>query len=415
MSERVTKGRRGKGLKRLKKMGIAILVLTVAAVLWFTVGPAAPVEEKQVVKIGFIGPLTGAGAAVVQHGFRNQIDYLRYFEEVGVPGLTLPPGITIELLWADCAYEVPRAIGAYNRFVERDVAFSWICNPAVSEALMPRLEKDEMPIMALGVTEAIVYPPGWIFSIFPNGSEYFAVVADWIMENWQEERPPRVAFIGPDTTYGTAPVMMGTAYAKSIGIEMLPMEFVPPVPLDTIPQLLRLNERGADYVYHTSTWSMALPIMRDAERLGITDKIRFGGWENSQAISLLELGPAVEGYFAPRAFPWYEEVPFFIDMNMKYRGKIDTEGDGVATLVYMSVPIEAMRIAIEEVGYENLDGRAVKEVMYSIKDFDPHGIGRPVTYTREDHRGTPALRIYEVQGGKVVPVTDWRDAPMLVP
>ena len=91
MSERVTKGRRGKGLKRLKKMGIAILVLTVAAVLWFTVGPAAPVEEKQVVKIGFIGPLTGAGAAVVQHGFRNQIDYLRYFEEVGVPGLTLPP------------------------------------------------------------------------------------------------------------------------------------------------------------------------------------------------------------------------------------------------------------------------------------------------------------------------------------
>jgi len=67
------------------------------------------------------------------------------------------------------------------------------------------------------------------------------------------------------------------------------------------------------------------------------------------------------------------------------------------------------------VGYENLDGRAVWEAMYSIRDFDPHDLGRPVTYTREDNRGSPKVRVYEVQGGKVVPATDWRDAYMLVP
>jgi hypothetical protein len=77
--------------------------------------------------------------------------------------------------------------------------------------------------------------------------------------------------------------------------------------------------------------------------------------------------------------------------------------------------IEAIRIAIEEVGYENLDGHAVKEAMCGIKDFDPHNIGRPVTYTQDDHRGAPKLRMYEVQGGDAVPVTDWRDCPMLVP
>jgi hypothetical protein len=77
--------------------------------------------------------------------------------------------------------------------------------------------------------------------------------------------------------------------------------------------------------------------------------------------------------------------------------------------------IQSISAAIEQVGYENLDGRAVKEAMYSIKDFDPHDIGRPVTYTPEDHRGRPVVRIYEVQGGEVVPVSDWRDAPMLVP
>jgi hypothetical protein len=70
---------------------------------------------------------------------------------------------------------------------------------------------------------------------------------------------------------------------------------------------------------------------------------------------------------------------------------------------------------IEEVGYENLDGRAVKEAFYSIKDFDPHHIGRPVTYTREDNRGSPRVRIYEIRDGRVVPASDWRDAHMLVP
>jgi hypothetical protein len=41
------------------------------------------------------------------------------------------------------------------------------------------------------------------------------------------------------------------------------------------------------------------------------------------------------------------------------------------------------------VGYENLDGHTVKEALYSIKHFDPHGTGKKVTYTLEDNRGTP--------------------------
>jgi len=363
-----------------------------------------------------IAPLTGAAATPSQYGFRNQIDYLRYFEEVGIPGVTLPPGVTIELLWADCAFELPRAISAYERLAARGVPFLYIYNPRASEALKPRCEKDELPAIAMGLTEAIIYPPGWIFGVYPTGSESFAVFADWIMENWQEERPPRVVFVGIEEPLSRTTALHGGKYGESIGIEILPDEVVPAVPLDVTPQLLRVSERGADYVYITSLWTVALGIMRDAERLGLTDEMRFCGWENSQARSLIEtLGPAAEGYMSPRSFPWYKEAPFLTDMYMRYRGYIDTEGDGAATLAFMPAMIEAIRIAIEEVRYENLDGRAVKEAFYSIKDFDPHGMGRTVTYTPEDHRGTPAARIYEVQGGEVVPITDWREAPMLAP
>ena len=399
-----------------KRVGIAILVIAVAGLLLFTAcGPRPPEEEKQVVKIGMICPLTGAPAAPVQIAWRNVIDYLRYFEGVGVPGLNLPPGVTIELVWGDSGLEIPRAISIYERMREQGVVLFYLPTPVEGAGLKSRLERDGIAAFVMSVDEALMYPPGWIFTIYPTDSESFAVACDWIMENWQEERPPRVAIMGPDLPTGRALEVMGTAYAKGIGMEMLPFEVVPYMPLDVSPQLLRLHARGADFVYIQTVWTTTVTIMRDAARLGLTDKIRFGGMENSQAIALLELGPAAEGYFSPRRAPWYEETPILFDILREYHGKIDTEGDGAATLVLVPVWIEAIRIAIEEVGYENLDGRAVKEAMYSIKDFDPHGTGKKVTYTPEDHRGSPVIRIYEVQGGEVVPVSDWREAPMLVP
>jgi branched-chain amino acid transport system substrate-binding protein len=398
-----------------KTAWITVLAVALTALLLFTAcAPGPPVEEEKVVEIGMIAPLTGPPSALIQYAYRNLVDYLRYFEEISIPGVTIQPGVTIKLTWADDAYDVPRAISAYERMIERNIVCFYLPSPVEAEGLESRLERDEVPAFTMSLTEALMYPPGWIFAVYPTESEKFAIVADWIMENWQEERPPRVALMGTDSPSGRAAEVMGTKYAESIGIEMLPFEIVPYVPLDTTPQLLRLREEGADFVYLGTIWTTALPIMKDAERLGLTDKIRFGGYENSQAIPLVNLGPAAEGYFAPRAAPWYEDVPLLIDMYMRYEGKIDTGGDGASTVLFASAMIEAIRIAIDNVGYENLDGRAVKEAWESIKDFDPLGI-KKLTYTPEDHRGSAAVRIYEVQSGKVVPVTDWQEAPMLVP
>jgi hypothetical protein len=258
--------------------------------------------------------------------------------------------------------------------------------------------------------EPMMYPPSSIFSVWPTESEKFAVVCDWIMENWHEARPPRVVLMGPDAPSGHAADVMGPAYARSKGIEMLPFESAPYMALDYSTNLLRIREENADFVYMPGgTDSYAPPVMRDAVRLGLTSTIRFGGHENGQSQAMLALGPAVEGYFSPRCTPWYEEVPICRDLFL------NPEGDTAGALMVMTVMIKAISIAINNVGYKNLDGRAVREAMLGIKDFDPYGIGRAITYTPEDHRGSAMTRMYEIQSGKVVPVTEWREAPMLVP
>jgi branched-chain amino acid transport system substrate-binding protein len=407
------------GMVKGKRVGFIILAVAVTVALLLTAcapGPAVPAGEGKPVYIAMIAPFTGAPAAACQVGLRNFIDYLSYFEEEGIPGVTLPPGVTVELLWGDSAFEVPRAISIYERMQERNPVFYHTMSPVEAEGLKSRFERDEEVDWCMSISESMMYPPGWIFTFYPTESERFAVVCDWIMANWQEERPPRVVIVGTDSPSGRAPSVMGTAYAESIGIEMLPFEIVPYLPLDVTPMLSRVRDRGADFVYLQTIWSTTIPIMKDAERLGLLDEIRFGGMENSQSVPLIEaLGPAAEGYYCGRAFPWYKEWPLIFDILREVDGKLDTGGDGIGGIAGQTVMIEVIRMAIEEVGYENLNGPVIKEAMYSIKDWDPYGIGRPITYTPEDHRGKPLVRVYEVRGGDVVPVTDWRDAPMLVP
>ena len=403
-------------LAKPKTVLTAVLAVALLVVLLLTAcAPGPPAEEEEVVKIGMIAPLTGAPASAIHIAWRNIIDYLSYFEEVGVPGLELPPGVTIELVWGDSAFEVPRAISIYERMREQGVVIFYAPSPVEGAGLKSRTDRDGVVNFVMSIDEGMMYPPSSIFSVYPTDSEGFSVACDWIMENWQEERPPKVAIMGTDSPSGHAPEVMGTAYARSIGIEMLPFETVPYMPLDSSPQLLRVNERGADFVYIQAIWTTATVVMRDAERLGLTDEMRFGGFENSQSIAMLGLGAAAEGYWSPRRAPWYKEVPVLFDILREVDGKLDTGGDGACTLAFVPAWIKAIKVAIEEVGYENLDGRVVKEGMCGVKDFDPHGTGKKVTYTPEDHRGSASIRIYEVRGGDVVPVTDWREAPMLVP
>ena len=406
---------KNRGLKS-KRLGISLLAIALTAVLLVTAcAPGPPVEQQKVVKIGYIAPLTGGPAAIMQTGFRNLVDWMKYYEEVGVPGMELPDGVTVELVWGDSGFEGPKAISIYERMRD-DVVYFHLPSPVEAYACKSRLEKDGIAAMGMAVDEVLMYPPGQMFTIFSTESERFAAACDWIIENWQEDHPPRIGMMGTDTPSGRAAEVMGTAYAKSIGIEMLPFESIPYTPLDTSPQLLRLADAGADVIYMQAHWGTSPAVLRDAERLGLLDKIRFGGaTEDGIGVPMLDMGPAVEGFFQTKNFPWFEEVPIVYDIFRMREGRLDTNGGVACTLQYGPVTVEAIRIAIEQVGYENLDGPSVMEAMYSIKDFDPHQIGRPVTYTREDNRGSPMVRIYEIQGGRVVPANDWREAHMLVP
>lgn len=401
---------RGKGFV------VIILALALTTLLLFTAcapAPAVPTGEK-VVEIGVLASLTGGAATADQPGCMGILDYVRYFDEE-----KKIPGVTIEALWRDTGTDVVRFISGYRMLVGRGVPLLF-SNSSGLEGSKSRFEKDQIPVVTGASAGSLVYPLGWVYCAWATQGEAATAVLDYFMENWQEERPPKLQFYVIDNPWGWAAEEEATKYAESTGFEVLPIEVASPAVIDASIELLRIREREADLVYIQQLITGAGPIMRDAERLGLQDKMQFAGTEWVMGEPLIDMAPvSVEGFLAPRSLPWLDEteipgVKTVIDTQLKYRGKVHKGPEFMAGWVYGAILCEAIKRALEEVGYESLDGPAVKRALESMKDFDADGMAK-ITFGPEDRRGCRDYAVYQVQRGKIVRVTDYQEVPILVP
>jgi branched-chain amino acid transport system substrate-binding protein len=403
------------GMVKGKRLGI-LLAVSLAALLLVTAcaAPTTPPTGKKVVEIGAIPVLTGGGGSADQPSFKATQDYVRYFnEDEGIPG------VTVELVWRDNRTQIPAFISAYRSLVGRGIPIMFSNYPTPLEGLKPQLEKDQVPFVTGGATGPLVVPPGWVFAAWATQGESATVLLDYFMESWTEERSPKLQLFVLDETYGRSPAAELTPYAESIGYEVLPLEVCPHVVIDATTQLIRIQEREADLVYLQHIISGGGPIMRDVERLGLQDKMQFAGTEWLMGDTLMEFAPVgSEGFLSPRALPWFDEteipgVKTLVDKEIEYHGQVEERPEGIAGWAYAAILCEAVKRAGEEVGYDNIDGAACKRALESMQDFDVDGMAK-FSFGPEGRRGDISNAVYQIRGGKIERLTDYRDAHILV-
>jgi hypothetical protein len=398
-----------------KTAWIAVLAVALTTLLVVTAcGPSTPPEEKNVVEVGAIPLLTGGGGTADQPSFVAFSDYIRYFnEEEGIPGAS------IELLWKDGQTSIPAVISAYRSFADRGVPIMFTNYGTALEGLTAQLAKDQIVFVTGGPTAPLIVPPGWVFCAWGTEGESATVLLDYFMDSWTEERHPKLQLFILDSGFGWTPVEEITPYAEGIGYEVLPVEVAPHVPVDTSSQLIRIQGREADLVYILHITSGAGPIMRDVERLGLQDKMQFAGTQWVVGDRLIEFAPVgTEGFLSPRSLPWFDDtdvpgVKTMVDKMMEYHGEVTRTPEGLSGWVYGAIVCEAVSRAVAEVGVENVDGPAVERALESFQNFDVDGMAK-FTFGPEDRRGDISLAVNQIQGGKIVRVSDYRDAQILV-
>jgi branched-chain amino acid transport system substrate-binding protein len=397
-----------------KTLGAVVLAIALTALFVLTACAPQPIVEEKTVQFGWVLPITGGASAAIAPVVTGGQDYVRYFNEQEAI-----PGVQIELLWRDTAFQFSLGLSHYERLVAAGIPLIGAVDSALVLGLKERFELDKVVAFIPGATyQEELYPePGWLYAVTPLISEQAAVLFQYFMETWQEERPPRLALVGiSESQFGWEP-RYATGYARDLGFEVLPWEAVPIVPLDTTVQLLRLSEEGADLVHLQCQAEGAGVILKDAERLGLLDKFQFAGHSSAMGDRTIRLAgaAATEGFLTSMVYPWFDEtevpgIKLIIDNMMKYHGKVERDGEYYFGWVSAAVICEAISRAIENVGYENLDGPAIKEALDGMNEFDVYGLAN-ITYKPDDHRGATRMAVYEVRGGKLVRVSDWQEVP----
>ena len=75
----------------------------------------------------------------------------------------------------------------------------------------------------------------------------------------------------------------------------------------------------------------------------------------------------------------------------------------------MSVMAEGIRRVVES--GEPLTGANVKAALEGLRELDTGGVTYPITFSEDDHRGAKGMRLFRVEEGSWVPLTEFRHAP----
>jgi branched-chain amino acid transport system substrate-binding protein len=405
-------------MKNLKKLLVVILLTSFVGFLFIgfsNLASAAPKKPKEI-RVAFIGDFSGPYAtstAPMHDAFTDAVEYIN--KQGGVEG------VPVRIVMRDTGGKVDVAISHYMeiREMKPKPKFLILVVSAEGEALRERLGEDKMPTLCVVSTSAI-YPAAYTFGWFVLWVDQFGCFIDWLADNEDVKkmgRPPRLAILNWDTTFGRAILTDECyAYAKKKGIEIVATELFGVRDMDVTTQLARIRAKSPDWIYSNTTSHGPGIIAKCANQMGF--KVNFAGAYVDEGTVTVG-GRAMEGWialFSQRSLA--EDKHPGINVLREWLRKKNRDPK-VWQMGYVSIwgnmliAREAIKNAVKKAGWDRLDGIAIKAQMEEMRDFSPLGLGY---WTYEPGRMTPRMsRIYRITNGKVIPISDWLECPDLRP
>lgn len=368
-------------------------------------------SDEDVILVGAIFALTGATSDVGTVYAEGVRDYVGWVNDHG--GIA---GRPVELLFQDYAYRVDRAEQLYSEFVGEGVVAFMGWGTGDTEALRGRISEDQVPFMSASYSHVLGDPSEapYNFLVGTTYSDQFLIVLDWILENHPQGTTPKVALLHHASPFGLSPYLqLGRDYAAEKGIELLAGE-MPRGSTDYSPELTRVRSFGADYVVFQNTSGPVSVALKNADALGLSLTFACLNWCANEL--LVELaGIAAEGMLGAMPFAPPSEDVRGLDAARAYLerrggGRLEDKGVPYAQGWWtMSVMAEGIRRVVES--GEPLTGANVKAALEGLRELDTGGVTYPITFSDGDHRGAKGMRLFRVEEGSWVSLTEFRHAP----
>lgn len=400
---------------RMPIMGVLVIFL-----FCFCLVSGGDAKEKEVLIAGICGA-SGPVSEQVVPGVLGMEDGFAYFNKKG--GLK---GVKIKYVWHDNRYKVPEAVSIYKSFLaKKPIAISLWAGSGAHEAVMGFMNRDKIPGISMSMSDPQFFPPRYIFADTCGYGDQSAAFFDWFRSKWTQKRKIRIGYLTWNSPYGRAGYEEMKTYVATRGGEMVGIEYTTYAPTTVMPQLMRLSEKKVDYIWTNSYHPTVDVILKEMAQKGI--KIVMAGNSNhpSDAQIMISGAERCEDYIG--CSPFYSEDYEPKDklpqdfLNLMKEAGTRRGGAKIHHQCYSRgwfhafLYREAIRLALEKVDYEKLNGEALmKHGLLRIKDFKT-----PLTKmtaglsSKDDRRFYPWVRFAAAKGGKTIAVSDWFKAPWL--
>jgi len=354
------------------------------------------------------------------HGNLDCIDYIN--EELG--GVN---GYQLDVVWLDNGYDAAKVVTIVERFMDEGCLLYSTSSSAMMSASMEIANEAGFPGIAAFSSPILYRPPQHIYGQMPDYGDDFLVFAKYYMDNiWKGPGKPKMALHLLNNTTGYGARDAARAYAEQLGIEIIATEEHSKTTTSEMESLTRIKALNPDVLYISSTPAPTALIVKNAYELGMFPGITIGSGHAGFTKALIDIAGAdiAEGVFG--VFPtvnWGDDVPGMAKMTEYLEANHPNDAgnmDYITTWAQSLIMAEILRVALDNVGYDKLakgDAEAWKAIeeqgIQKLKDYDVGGLHGPVSYTPGDNRLSKSVRVFQVQGGDIIPLTDWIDAPVV--
>ena len=319
-------------------------------------------------------------------------------------------GRQIKMLIEDHGYNPQKAVVAAKKLIEKDQVFCLynVIGTSPAEALRPILEESGVPLIAPATNSSSMSDMSrqaarYIFHTDAGYDLQTRVLIDYILENNPEAK---IGFAYQDDDYG-ANALQGCAEAESNHSISVQKEAFQRGATDFVGQTMNFMKGGCTDVIIGGIVREPVTIMKTAQAMNYKPNF-YGLMPTVDPRVGLLAGEVGEGFIAPyhAYYPdsdesgptLYRELCDKNNVPAKMRGIYHYYGFATAHVL-----VEGLRRA----GKFPTRERLIKG-LETLNNWES-GVFPPITYSRNDHTGVESLYLLQLQGGKQIAITDWRN------
>ena len=270
-------------------------------------------------------------------------------------------------------------------------------------------------------------PPQHIYGQMPDYGDDWVAFTKYYMQNiWKGSGKPRMALHLLNNSTGYGALDASKAAADELGVEIISVDEHKADTTSEMDSLTRIKAANPDVLYISSTPAPTAVIIKNAVDLGLYPGVTIGLGHAGITKALVDIAGAdmVEGVYG--VFPtvnWGDNVPGMAKMT-EYCQKLHPDDYGnmdyITSWAQSLIVAEILRLAVENAGYDVLAKggeeawQAVEtQGIQKLNNYDVGGLHGPVSYSPGDNRLAKSVRLFQIQGGEIVPITDWIEAPVV--